>query len=326
MSMKDNLSRKQRQQIKLMDVYEKVKTLMDSCMSDLIQLDTFMHRALISRKLLDTVNEVLTPEETDEVKESADKYFEELNDMLKEWSTTGNSRTLISKMNNLLMEIKREETNINELGNISELDVKINENDIKITMIGFIKEYIKDDLFKEAEDPKSNLKHAMEQMNQMLGVNFIDTQWLEKVLNGLYKFDTIEERTKYLDGVNITLENKNKIRTADDVLVFKMIMETLKRIVNDDNSWTMKRSMISLIMNDALGKVPHSVMDETAKAMHDILETPHFDRPAITRELDKIIDKYTPDDGTIMKETMKDELVKGHMTITITDDKEENYD
>ena len=326
MSMKDNLSRKQRQQIKLMDVYEKVQNLMDSCMPDLIQLDTFMHRALISRKLLDTVNEVLTPEETDEVKESADKYFEELNDMLKEWSTTGNSRTLISKMNNLLMEIKREETNINELGNISELDVKINENDIKITMIGFIKEYIKDDLFKEAEDPKSNLKHAMEQMNQMLGVNFIDTQWLEKVLNGLYKFDTIEERTKYLDGVNITLENKNKIRTADDVLVFKMIMETLKRIVNDDNSWTMKRSMISLIMNDALGKVPHSVMDETAKAMHDILETPHFDRPAITRELDKIIDKYTPDDGTIMKETMKDELVKGHMTITITDDKEENYD
>lgn len=326
MSMKDKLTRKQLQQIKLMNVYENVKTLMDSCMSDLNQLSTFMHRALISRKLLDTINEVLTPDEIDEVKESADRYFEKLNDMLKEWSSTGNSRTLIFKMNHLLMEIKREETNIDELGNISELDAKINENDIKITMIGFIKEYIKDDLFKEATDPKGNLKEAMQQMNQMIGVNFIDTQWLEKVLDGLYKFETIEERTRYLDGVNITLENKNKIRTADDVLVFKMIMETLKRIVNDDNSWTMKRGMISIVMNDALGKVPHSVMDEVAKAMHDILKTPHFDRPAITRELDKILDKYTPDDETIMKETMKDELVKGRMTITITDDKEENYD
>ena len=239
---------------------------------------------------------------------------------------TMNNPSLISKMNNLLMEIKRNESCIDELGIVSELEVKINENEIKIAMIGFIKEYINDDLFKEAEDPKSNLKNAMEQMNQLMKVNFIDTQWLEKVLDGLYKFETIEERNKYLDGVNTTLENKNKIRTADDVLVFKMIMETLKRIVNDDNSWTMKRSMISVLMNDALGKVPRNVIDEAAHAMHDILETPNFDRPAITRELDKILIKYTPDDKTIMKETMKDELVKGHMTITITDDKEENYD
>ena len=214
MSMKDKLTRKQLQQVKLMDVYEKVKNLMDSCMSDLIQLDTFMHRALISRRLLDTISEVLTPEEIDEVKESADRYFEKLNEMLKEWSTTGDSRSLISKMNNLLMEIKRNESCIDELGIVSELEVKINENEIKIAMIGFIKEYINDDLFKEAEDPKSNLKNAMEQMNQLMKVNFIDTQWLEKVLDGLYKFETIEERNKYLDGVNTTLENKNKIRTA----------------------------------------------------------------------------------------------------------------
>lgn len=330
MSMKDKLTPDQMSDINLISTMDRIHDIFIKSFNAALpklensQLQRLAYFTAFKRQ----VWELVFPK-ADTDKDKLNEKFEEYFDIISKYIVTGGNPTeMVAAATEYIRQLKIHITQFEDLTDIvgNKAFTKLMSNDIKIKFITFIKEYVNDDNFMSDPDPKRSLIQAMKELNQMVKNDLIDIKWLNEICDKVFSLEDKDKRIAYLTSQEITLKNKGDIRTVQDVAEMGIHIDRLKTVLMDESlPEDTKEAFTKFAIRDILDNEgfpaefkldvvritePLSRDDKSGVNVNEMVE-----------KLDELVEKYTPDNKTLRKNTLLNDLMEGTVKLVVDDDK-----
>lgn len=328
--MKDKLTPEQMSDINLISTMDKIHNVfMTGFNSSLSKLENSqVQRMAFFMAFKRSIWESVFPKaETD--KDKLNEKFEEYFDIISKYIVTGGNPTeMVKEASEYIRQLKIHVTQIEDLTDIvgNKAFAKLMSNDIKIRFITFIKDYVNDDNFMSDPDPKRSLIQAMKELNQLVKNDLIDIKWLNEICDKVFSMEDKDKRIAYLTSQEITLKNNGSIRTVQDVAEMGIYIDRLKTILMDESlPEDIKEEFIKFAIRDILDNegFPTEFKLDVARITEPLSrdDKSGVNVNEMVEKLDELVEKYTPDNKTLRKNTLLNDLMKGTVKLVVDEDK-----
>ncbi len=330
-SMKDKLTPEQMSDINLISTMDKIHDIfMTGFNNALPKLENSqMQRMAFFMAFKRSIWELVFPKaETD--KDKLNEKFEEYFDIISKYIVTGGNPTeMVKEASEYIRQLKIHVTQFEDLTDIvgnKAFFTKLMSNDIKIRFISFIKDYVDDDSFMGDPDPKGSLIRAMKELNKLVKNDLIDIKWLNEICDKVFSMEDKDKRIAYLTSQEITLKNRGDIRTVQDVAEMGIHIDRLKTILMDESlPEDTKEAFIKFAIRDILDNegFPAKFKLDVARITEPLSrdDTSDVNVNEMVENLDELVEKYTPDNKTLRKNTLLNDLMKGTAKLVVDEDK-----
>lgn len=331
MGMKDELSAEQIKNIRILSCIDKIHEVFISGLNEaLIKIEhDSMHRLAFFEAFKYSIkSKVINEIDVEpELKATLTKYFDEYYSVISKYIPKGgNPQDMVNEASEWIRQFKMKITGYDNITDIlgSKAFTTLMHNELKLTFITFIRQYIQDEDFMAADDPKGALINAMTELNNMIGNKAIDIEWLDDLSTKLFGIDDAEKRLQFLRSQEILLTQKQEIRTVRDVAMMGLAIERTKKILLDETlDEETREAFVKFSVREIIeGDFPRTLVIDIIDVMKEYRENPSTcDKNAICDELDEIVEKYTPSKEDLRKNTLLDDLARGTSKIVVTDEK-----
>jgi len=331
MGMKDELNEEQIKNIQILTCIDKIHEVFISGLNDaLLRIEhDSMHRLAFFEAFKYSIKTKVINEITvePELKTTLTKYFDEYYGVISKYIPKGgNPQDMVNEASEWLRQFKMKITGYDSIGSMlgSRAFTTLMHNELKLTFISFIRQYIQDEDFMAADDPKGALINAMTELNNMIGNKAIDIEWLKDLSTKLFGIDDAEKRLQFLRSQEILLTQKQEIRTVEDVTMMGLAVERTKKILLDESlDEESREAFVKFSVREIIeGDFPRTLVIDIIDVMKEYRENPlTCDKNLICDKLDELVEKYTPTKEDLRKNTLLNNLAKGTSKIVVTDEK-----
>lgn len=228
------------------------------------------------------------------------------------------SETYALKTRELAMKRFNPDT-LQKLKNMSDAEKIVNSDMFKITLLQATIDLIeaKPESIVDA-NWHTILEGTVKVFNMTAGSETIPEEWISNIANMLSKLKSIDEIKLLLNRLINDITNQSKIRTYKDVVKMEAVVNSIKRIL-DEEDYEERRSLVITMIQIAIEQklTTLDVINSICHVCDPIRERKPYDIEQIKQELDDIVVQFKPTEKEMAKFTYLDKLKNGEIKIVI---------